>query len=110
MSLLSILEVLVICEVNRVCHMANWIMSFVCNYGANRACHVANVIMNFVGNHGVNRPCHVANYMQCGNVLACQETNDVHVMNDDILAWVYNIICVIMPKYCSTLKPRTSKH
>ena len=50
--------------------MANWIMSFVRNYGANRACHVANVIMNFVGNDRVNRPCHVANYMKCGNVLA----------------------------------------
>ena len=70
MSSLSILEVLVVCEVNRACHVANWIMSFVRNYGANRACHVANVIMNFVGNDGVNRPCHVANYMQCGNVLA----------------------------------------
>ena len=84
MSSLSILEGLVICEVNRVCHMANWIMSFVCNYGANRTCHVANVIMNFVGNHGVNRPCHVANYMHCGIMYwRCQETNDVHVMNGD---------------------------
>ena len=85
MSLRSILEVLVMYEVNRVCHMANWIMSFVCNYGANRACHVANVIMNFVGKLMMGLIVRVMWLITCSVVMywSCQKTNNLYVMNGD---------------------------